>query len=434
MRAFHMAWSAFFLAFFGWFGIAPLMVVVRDDLGLTQTQIGNTIIASVLITALVRVAIGPLCDRLGPRRTYSALLMLGALPVMGIGLAQSYETFLVMRLLIGGIGAAFVITQYHTSSMFAPNVVGTANAVTAGWGNLGGGVTQMAMPLVFSAMVMLGVSESLGWRLAMIVPGVALFAMGIAYRFLTQDAPDGDLAELRANAATRAEGGEEDRSDRQATWAAVKDVRVWSLFLIYGSCFGAELTMNNVAALYFHDRFELSLTAAGLIAGTFGTMNLFTRALGGLASDRMARVMGLSGRVAFLGAVLAIEGVVLMAFSQMASLVAAVAAMILCSLFVQAASGATYGVVPFMHRRALGTVAGIVGAGGNAGAVAAGFLFRSESIATADAFFYMGAVVTVCSALVLVVRFSPSQERSENRAFHEALAERSGAARSEVST
>ncbi len=53
---------------------------------------------------------------------------------MGIGLAQSYETFLLFRLGIGVIGASFVVTQYHTSVMFAPNVVGTANATTAGWG------------------------------------------------------------------------------------------------------------------------------------------------------------------------------------------------------------------------------------------------------------------------------------------------------------
>ena len=139
MRTFHLTWFAFFLCFFGWFGIAPLMAVVRDDLLLSKAQIGNTIIASVAITIIARLIFGWLCDRIGPRLAYSWLLAVGSIPVMCIGFANSYETFLLFRLAIGVIGASFVITQYHTSVMFAPNVVGTANATTAGWGNLGGG-------------------------------------------------------------------------------------------------------------------------------------------------------------------------------------------------------------------------------------------------------------------------------------------------------
>jgi NNP family nitrate/nitrite transporter-like MFS transporter len=154
-----MTWFAFFLCFFGWFGIAPLMAIVREDLMLTKAQVGNTIIASVAITVLVRLLIGPLCDKYGSRLTYTWLLILGSLPVMAISLAQSYESFLLFRLAIGAIGASFVITQYHTSMMFAPNCIGTANATTAGWGNLGGGVTQMIMPLIFSAFLMLGASK-----------------------------------------------------------------------------------------------------------------------------------------------------------------------------------------------------------------------------------------------------------------------------------
>ena len=40
MRAFHMSWFAFFLCFFAWFGIAPLMTVVRAEMGLTKDQVG----------------------------------------------------------------------------------------------------------------------------------------------------------------------------------------------------------------------------------------------------------------------------------------------------------------------------------------------------------------------------------------------------------
>ena len=270
MRTFHLTWFAFFLAFFGWFGIAPMMALVRDDLGLTKTQIGNTIIASVAITILARLLIGWLCDRIGPRLAYSGLLVLGSIPVMCIGLAQNYETFLLFRLAIGVIGASFVITQYHTSVMFAPNVVGTANATTAGWGNMGGGVTQIVMPLVLTLVLMLGVNEAFGWRVAMVVPGVGLLLVGIAYYFLTQDSPEGNYRDLRA-AGKMAPSP----SVSGSFLDAAKDYRVWALFIIYGACFGVELTINNVAALYYYDRFELNLATAGLIAGMFGLMNIF---------------------------------------------------------------------------------------------------------------------------------------------------------------
>ena len=88
MRAFHMTWVSFFLCFFGWFGLAPLMPVVRDELHLTKDQVGNSAIAAVAITIVARLLIGWLCDRIGPRKTYSALLLVGSLPVMFAGLAH----------------------------------------------------------------------------------------------------------------------------------------------------------------------------------------------------------------------------------------------------------------------------------------------------------------------------------------------------------
>ena len=421
MRAFHMSWMAFFCSCFAWFGIAPLMALVREDLLLSKAQIGNTIIASVAITVLVRVLIGPLCDRFGPRKTYTSLLILGSLPVMGIGLADSYESFLLFRLAIGAIGASFVVTQYHTSMMFAPNVIGTANATTAGWGNVGGGVTQMIMPLLVAALLMLGVSESLGWRLAMVVPGVVLFGFGIAYWFCTQDAPDGSFSQLRAQQDRLSQA--QDKAAGGAYRQVAGDYRVWALFIVYAACFGVELTVNNIAAIYYFDRFSLDLATAGIIAGLFGLTNLFARSLGGYCSDLFARKAGLQGRVRFLFVVLLCEGLALMLFSQMDVLVMAVLAMLLLSLFAQMSSGATFGLVPFMNRKALGGVAGIVGAGGNAGAVAAGFLFKSESLSYQQVLFYLGCAVIVCAFFALLVKFSAATLADENQRLRAALAQ-----------
>ncbi|QEM82498.1 MFS transporter [Halomonas binhaiensis] len=427
MRAFHFSWFAFHICFFGWFGIAPLMAVVRDDLGLTKTQVGNTIIASVAITVLVRLVIGVLCDRIGPRLAYSWLLVLGSLPVMSIGFANNFETFLLARLAIGAIGASFVITQYHTSIMFAPNVVGTANATSAGWGNLGGGTTQILMPLIFSGLLMLGVSETLGWRLAMVVPGIVMFVTGIGYYLFTQDAPDGNFKELRATGQL-GDSDENGGNSSSSTFAiACRDIRVWALFVVYAACFGVELTINNIAAIYYFDYFDLSLATAGLIAGLFGLMNIFARTMGGVFSDLFARNNGLKGRVRWLFIALLCEGVALMFFSQMHVLALAIGIMLVFSLFVQMAEGATFGVVPFINKRALGAVAGIVGAGGNAGAVAAGFLFRSESLTYQQGLFYLGIAVVIASLCALVVRFSPAVEAEEAEAYREAAMEQDGA-------
>ena len=423
MRTFHITWLAFFLCFFGWFGVAPLMAVIRDEFGLTKAQIGNTVIASVAITILARLLMGWLCDRIGPRRAYTGLLILGSLPVMGIGLAHDYTSFLVLRLAIGAIGASFVITQYHTSQMFAPNCVGTANATTAGWGNLGGGITQMLMPLLFAGLMGLGLSSHAAWRLAMVVPGVLLFVTGIAYYRLTQDTPRGNFSELRAA------GFEVGNGKQRGTFAlAAKDPRVWALFVAYGACFGIELTVNNIGALYFHDTFALSVAGAGVVAGLHGSMNIFARTLGGFVSDRIGIRHGLRGRVHVLSLVLFCEGLLLLGFSHARLLASAIPFYVAFSLFVSAACGATFAIVPMLNKHALGSIAGLVGAGGNLGAVLAGLLFRSEELKPADAFGYLACAVVASSLVALTVRFSPEEEHAQSLEVSASLARRKAAA------
>ena len=420
MRAFHLSWLAFFVCFFAWFACAPLMPVIAGEFHLTKDQIANINIAAVAITILVRLIVGPLCDKYGPRKTYTALLLIGSIPVFGVAAANSYESFLFFRLLIGAIGASFVITQYHTSVMFAPNVVGTANAASAGWGNAGGGATQAIMPLLLAALVMFGVEQAMGWRIALLVPGVMMLIVGVLYWKFTQDCPQGDYKELRAQGVVV---GNDKKGGLAILMHAARNYRVWILFFSYAACFGIEIFIHNIIAMYYVDHFSFGLKEAGLAAGIFGLLALFARALGGILSDRVALKKGLDGRTKVLFLLILGEGLFLMLFSHMNSAALAILSMTVFALFTHMACGATYALVPFIDREALGGVAGIIGAGGNVGAVAAGFLLKGM-LDIQTCLMVLGGLVVVAASSVMLIRFSVEHKEKEQRLFEQAILER----------
>jgi NNP family nitrate/nitrite transporter-like MFS transporter len=428
MRVFHLAWMGFFVCFFAWFAVAPLMPIIRGDLHLSKDQVANINIAAVFATIFSRLLVGPLCDRFGARLTYTWLLALGSLPVFAIGLSHSYGSFLFLRLCIGAIGASFVITQYHTSTMFAANVVGTANAATAGWGNAGGGATQALMPVVLAAIVSIGVEQTAGWRLAMIVPGILMLIMAALYYRYSKDTPQGNIKDLDRTQRTKSGLTNAGKS----FLLAARNYRVWMLFVTYGACFGIELTIHNLAAIYYVDQFSLDVKTAGMYAGFFGLLALFARALGGILSDRIAHWRGLDGRTALLFALILLEGLGLMLFSHAGTAAGALTAMLSFGLFTHMACGATYSLTPFIDPRALGGVAGIIGAGGNAGAVAAGFLMRGAS-STREGLFILGAAVTASAFCAAAVRFSRDHKSAERQAYLDALGSRDGTAALELS-
>ena len=409
MRAFHLTWMAFFVCFFAWFACAPLMPVIKGEFHLTMGQIANINIAAVAITILVRLLVGPLCDTYGPRKTYTWLLLLGSIPVFGVAFAHSYESFLFFRLGIGAAGASFVITQYHTSVMFSSKVIGTANAAAAGWGNAGGGVAQAVMPLLLAAMLMLGVGDSMGWRAALLVPGVFMLIMAALYWRYTQDCPEGNYSTMR-KAGIAIEGGKKGGWDSIRTAAA--NYRVWLLFVTYGACFGIELFIHNIAAIYYVDHFGFSLKAAGFAAGSFGLLALFARALGGWLSDKAAARGSLNSRITLLFVLMLGEAIGLLFFAHAATGMLAVIAMLCFGLCTHMACGATYAVVPFVDRNSLGGVAGIIGAGGNVGAVAAGFLMKGLGD-TQTTLTVLGAMVGVSALCAIAARFGATAVQSE---------------------
>ena len=433
MKTFWITSLAFFLCFFSWFGIVPFMPDVVKDLGLTPAQKWNSIILAVSGTVFARLAIGKLCDKYGPRLCYTYLLVIGAIPVILLGFVQTPLQFLVCRLFIGFIGASFVITQFHTSIMFAPNIVGTANATSAGWGNLGGGANRLGMPLIAAAVVGFGVADEIAWRYAMVIAGILCFAMGLVYYFFTQDTPEGNFAELK-------EKGEMPvlKKDEASFASVLKDYRVWILFFVYAACFGIELTVYGTMDDYLQNRFGLERTFAGNLVLSFALMNIFARTLGGYFGDKFGNTKGVRGRVLFLAVMLGAEGLMLSFFSMTTSIAIGMVFLIAFSLTVQMAEGATFSVVPFINKKAIGSISGIVGAGGNVGAFLAAILLKSKSAvaessaliqskglgeqamkaaqtgasasAVSAGYFLIGGCILLAALVSLAIKFTSSEE------------------------
>merc|ERR1711878_43008 len=112
--------------------------------------------------------------------------------------------------------------------------------------------------------------------------------------------------------------------------------------------------------------------------------------------------MGMRGRLYWQTICLLIEGVMVLIFANTKNLGLSIFILVIFSSFVQAAEGATYGIVPYVDPPATGAIAGIVGAGGNCGAVGFGLGFRQLDSYKA-AFYIMGFTILASAGATFLI-------------------------------
>lgn len=475
IKVLHWTWIAFFITFYVWFNMAPLATTMLKSVDwLTPEHIKILAISNVALTIPARIAIGAFVDRYGPRIVFSALMVVMAIPAFFFAFGSSFTQLLISRLILGSIGAGFVIGIKMVANWFPPKMVGRAEGFYAGWGNFGSAWAAMTLPWVaitfFKDWLGLGADS---WRYALAVNGAVCLGYGILYYFLVEDSPKGrvvaktkkadpmhvtsygDLVQyllwsfpllgamgvLAWRFAKLKVGGEALISQPvlYAIWGllgliyvahVVRTLQVnlpelrrghaesdkypfssvAALNSTYFANFGAELAVVSMLPMFFEQTFRtmtgddgspiMTATMAGLIAASFAFVNLFARPLGGWLSDHMSNrkrtmmiymvgiALGFLG-MAFIGSYGPVENgvqTIVPTFDGMWWLVVAVVLTIACSMFVQGAEGATFAIIPMIHPRQTGQIAGMAGAYGNVGAVVYLVVF---SLVDAKTFFYI---------------------------------------------
>ncbi|KAI9848009.1 MAG: hypothetical protein M1838_000655 [Thelocarpon superellum] len=344
-RVFTLSWFGFLIAFWSWYAFPPLLTItIKYDLGLTQTDVSNSNIISLVATLLVRLVAGTACDRFGPRWTFAGCLIAGAIPTALAGAVTNVRGLLALRFFVGILGGTFVPCQVWTTAFFDKDVVGTANAFTAGLGNAGGGITYFVMPAIFDSLVSRQhLTPHVAWRVAFVVPFILIVATAIVILVACPDTPTGKWSERGVavhhnvvrttdvvHAEPSAQGGDaktpveldgsgsgsqpaskeastdlpsvERATIGQAEGEVIElptlrsSIRVMLsphtlvLGAAYFCSFGAELSINSILGAYYLVNFpKLGQTGTGDWAAMFGLLNAVCRPTGGIVSDALFR-------------------------------------------------------------------------------------------------------------------------------------------------
>jgi NNP family nitrate/nitrite transporter-like MFS transporter len=451
-RILHLSWLAFFVSFVVWFNHAPLMVSIRETFQLTPEQVGAILVLNVALTIPARIAVGVLVDRIGPRLSYSGILVVSGLLCLLFAFATSFEMLALARFLLGFVGAGFVVGIRMISEWFPARQMGLAQGVYAGLGNFGSAAAAFLMPALAAA-----IGGAVSWRYAIAITSVMAIVYGVIYYLSVTDTPKGSTyfspkktgamevtsrgdfvlyilvqapmflalgvlawqlgfgkLRLLSDSATYAAWGvlaalylyqvqQIWRINRQIFTEPVPEIhryrfaQVAVLCLMYFVSFGGELAVVSMLPLYFKDTFQLSLQHAGLVGGLFAGTAFFTRPLGGWLSDKIGRktalLIVLAGMVAGYSAMSTMD--------TDKGLWYAIPVMLATSVFVNGANGTVYAVLPIIKRRLTGQIAGIAGAYGNVGSV----VFLLILSFTAPAWLFLSVAASAAVTLLLVLMF-----------------------------
>jgi NNP family nitrate/nitrite transporter-like MFS transporter len=463
MRILHLSWFAFFITFYMWFSHGALVPFIKNEMGLSEQEAKALLFLNVALTIPARTMVGSLVDRLGPRLMFSVLLAVSGVFCLFFACAKTYPQLAAARFLLGFSGAGFVIGIRLVTEWFPARQAGTAQGIYGGWGNFGASAANFVLP----SLAMWFGAEMGGWRAAVAVAGVVAIGYSVVFYTFVRNTPKGStyfspkklgpmevsswgdlvlysimsvpMFAATAIIAWRLSPAGVSLLSEYVSDAIYVGLAIWLVSqlvnivrvnrdrlkkgvpdfdrykfkqvaivnLAYLATFGSEIAVVSMLPLFFTEKFGYSPTQAAFLAGCFMAMNLIARPGGGYVSDKFGRKRTLL--ITVIGSALGYYGMSMMTPSWSFYEISAV--IMLCSFFVQAGAGATFGVVPTIKRRLTGQIAGTTGAYGNIGSAVYLLIFTFTD--APKLFLIIAAVCAVVAVLIQLFLEEPRGQIAE---------------------
>jgi len=328
------AFLYFDISFMVWVLMGVLGVHIAKEFGLSATQKGLLVAIPILGGSLVRLPIGILVDRIGPRKTGILAQCLVILPLIGGWLfSPHFHSLLAFGLFLGIAGGSFAVALPLASRWYPPQYQGFALGI-AGAGNSGTVLASLFAPRL---------AELFGWRNVFGLALIPVVLTLIAFTLLAKESPNQPKPKTLLSYL-----------------GLFKEQDTLWFCLFYSVTFGGFVGLASFLGIFFHDQYGLSKVMAGNVTALCVFAGSFARPLGGYLADRfggMAMLTFLYGAIA-----LTLFGV-----SWLLPLSWTLPLLVVGVALLGMGNGAVFQLVPQRFQKEIGVITGIVGAAGGLG-------------------------------------------------------------------
>ena len=275
----------YFIAYIDRVNISVAAPLIREEMGLTSSQLGLVFSAFAYPYAAMQILGGWMSDKFGPKKVLIVLSLIWGVATVLTGFAGSVMMLVVLRFVLGiGEGGAFPTATRAFTYWMPVAERGFAQGITHSFARLGGAITP---PIV------LAIVAAAGWREAFVVLGAVSLGWTVLYALTFKDTPDKHKRvtpeELQEIGYRR--GDSQQAAKAPTPWRRLFR-RMW-LVTFVDFCYGWSLWVyltwlpSYLKEARGFDLKQLALfTALPLMAGVVGDT------LGGVLSDRIYRRTG----------------------------------------------------------------------------------------------------------------------------------------------